>query len=252
MGGEGIARLCGDGVTASLLEPLAREAVAILWQPADGSALELLGKGAGVDGAPLAVVLAGVDEERLTAALKPPVVACMEAVGQTIHRAPHMFRPGTLSLSLSTAAAYRLEPARLFCEALDERIGLQPEVLQKAELALHEAMVNAIIHGNLEIGALPKETLDDFMHFCQKVENRLGRPGFGDRSVHMWAVWTDKAVDIVIEDEGPGYDAASVPVISDDDDPNRKSGRGLWLIRDLAEWAEAENEGRRMTMRFPR
>lgn len=225
--------LCGDNVPSELVASVARQTGAGL-QPQDGQ--------------PVVTLLADVTDERLANALRAPAVACVEAVAG---QAPDLsrLRLGGLYLDLSTMTAYGLEPAHQFVDALAERLEIDEERRSQMELALHEALVNAMVHGNLEIGPISKESLDDFIQFCQLIETRLADPQFGPRRVVMYAEWPGETLDVTIEDVGPGYDTT---ILEEPVELEKKCGRGLFLIRDIAQDIAVEDGGRRLVMRFAR
>ena len=237
--------VCGDHVPDDAVASVARQTGGHPWQPAGGVALKALESAA--PGEPLVVLLGEIDDERLIAALAPPVAACVEVSGGLVPDLSGMVLDG-LYLNLSTMTAYGLEPAHHFCEALATRVELSEKTRQLMELALHEALVNAMVHGNLEIGPIAKDSLEDFIQFCQLIETRLAESSFGPRRVVMHARWLGETVDVVIEDVGRGYDPDAV----DEVDLSKKSGRGLFLIRDIARDVSIEDGGRRLVMRFER
>lgn len=229
-------KLCGDGVPAALLAEIS-----------DSTGCPVVDCGAAED-ARLAIIVGEVDEERLNRALRPPVTACIEADGQ-LKPVFAAIPPQGLFLSLTTATAYGIEVARALCDAIQARVPMDEKLRQVMELALHEALVNAMVHGNLEIGSLSKDSLDDFIQFCQTIEIRLGDAVFGHRRVTTVVSWNDETIDIDIADEGPGYDLA---ILDKPIDLNKKSGRGLFLIRDICRSVDILDQGRRLIMRFAR
>lgn len=154
-----------------------------------------------------------------------------------------------LYLTLTTRTAYHTEPARQFCAALAERLSLDDERRQDMELALHEAVVNGLLHGNLEISSAGRDTLDGLNLFCDTVAERLKDPQLANRPLEIFAVWDQHSIHLSVLDGGPGYDPDSLP---SPDDPNRKSGRGLFMIRQIANAITISEHGRCMTMRFDR
>ncbi len=88
-------------------------------------------------------------------------------------------------------------------------------------LALEEALVNAIKHGN---GADPK------------------------KKVHVEAHITPKRAEILIEDEGPGFKRSRIPDPTNHHNLSRPSGRGILLIEAYMTSAKWERGGRRLRM----
>ena len=98
--------------------------------------------------------------------------------------------------SVDTAEALALE--------LAQASGFQEEDLHKIGMAVREAMVNAVVHGN-------RYNLKKKVHFSVSVES--GR------------------FSVVIVDEGEGFEAAELPDPLSEENLLRQSGRGLLLIK---------------------
>lgn len=113
-------------------------------------------------------------------------------------------------------------------------------------VALEEALLNALYHGNLEIsreqmrsdtagnGSLP--SLADL---------RRNQPPYRDRKIHLAADITTNRARFVIRDEGPGFNLAEIPDPDNPENVERANGRGLLLIQtfmDDVQFNEAGNE----------
>jgi len=88
-------------------------------------------------------------------------------------------------------------------------------------LALEEALVNAIKHGN---------GMD---------------PG---KQVHVDCSFTDDRVTIVIEDEGTGFDVTEVPDPTTDENLDKPGGRGIMLMRSFMNHIEYNDAGNRLVL----
>ncbi len=178
--------------------------------------------------------------------------ACVEnAFGQLL-KGPHLqeaLQGCGLYMGMSTASAYYTEPARLFAKALDARLSLGDDLRDGIELALHEAVVNGLLHGNLDISSDGRDTLDGFSRYCDTISYRLAQGDLAGRLIEIFALWGKDHVDVAVVDSGKGYD---LDALSISPDPSRKSGRGLTLIRQLAQSVTITDQGRHMTMRFAR
>jgi serine/threonine-protein kinase RsbW len=102
-----------------------------------------------------------------------------------------------------------------------DRCGYSEEASFAIRIALEEAMVNAIKHGN---------RLDPAKKV--KVESRV----------------TPKRAEIIIEDEGPGFDRSSIPDPTHDDNLHKPSGRGILLIETYMDAAQWSHGGRKLRM----
>ncbi|MCC7499303.1 MAG: ATP-binding protein [Bryobacterales bacterium] len=82
--------------------------------------------------------------------------------------------------------------------------GLSEDDVQRIGMAVREAMVNAVVHGN------------GYSH---------------DRTVHFFLSQTPAALRVVIRDEGEGFDFDSIPDPTADENLLQQSGRGFLLMR---------------------
>lgn len=102
-----------------------------------------------------------------------------------------------------------------------ERHGYSDESTFALRIALEEAMVNAIRHGN---GLDPA------------------------KKVHVQSRVTPRRAEITIEDEGPGFDRSHIPDPTHDDNLHKPSGRGILLIETYMDAAQWSRGGRRLRM----
>ncbi|WP_185961500.1 ATP-binding protein [Telmatospirillum sp. J64-1] len=153
-----------------------------------------------------------------------------------------------LSLSVNSPTAYESDLARQLCQAVATRITLDDGKRMVMETALHEAIANAVQHGNLEVGSLLRQNFEDYFAYCAQLESRLADPRYANRRVHVQAGWSDSHVTFRVRDEGPGFNPKAVPPHR----PDRKSGRGLTLILEIADRVEFSENGRCITMVFRR
>lgn len=151
-----------------------------------------------------------------------------------------------LGFSLSTATAYQNDSAALVSEALLERGVLSPMRKSDVELALHEAISNAVVHGNLSVQSNMQGELAKFAQFAQELQNRMNSPDALKR-VDIACTWDHEFLDVVIIDKGRGYDMSMLPK---DIDPFAPAGRGLAIIRSLALSMTVSQGGRISTLRF--
>ncbi len=115
------------------------------------------------------------------------------------------------------------------------------------ELALEEAITNAIIHGNLEISSKLKE--EDFDLFEQAVSERMTAPPFGGRKVKISYGYNRQSAIFRIEDEGPGFDWRHFlgKEVAPDMLPH---GRGIIIIRTFASSVAYNESGNAITLTF--
>jgi anti-sigma regulatory factor (Ser/Thr protein kinase) len=153
--------------------------------------------------------------------------------------------PG-LRVIVRTETAFRLPLAAILLGVVAERVPIPDEHGPAIELALHEAVANAVMHGNLEIAKGSRSNLDDYGHFCLELERCLLDPVARARRVIVTAWWTSKRLYFAVSDEGQGF--AFREQSSVDDAPH---GRGLRLMRDLAQTVHWNQRQRRVILTFP-
>ncbi len=115
------------------------------------------------------------------------------------------------------------------------------------ELALEEAITNAIIHGNLEVSSKLKE--EDYDLFEQAVSERMAAPPFGGRKVKISYDYDRQNAMFRIEDEGPGFDWGHFlkKEVGTDMLPH---GRGIIIIRTFASTVSYNEAGNAITLTF--
>ncbi|MEZ5955573.1 MAG: response regulator [Hyphomonas sp.] len=113
--------------------------------------------------------------------------------------------------------------------------------------ALHEAVINAMEHGNLQVSSELRES-DDFEAYRRLVDERRQMTPYRDRRVHVSARFTPQQATFVVRDEGPGFDTSSIPDPRDPANLERCSGRGLYLIRTFMDQVSFGKNGTEITM----
>jgi CheY-like chemotaxis protein len=114
-------------------------------------------------------------------------------------------------------------------------------------IALNEALLNAIQHGNLELSSdLRQEHGEAFWDLGKE---RRRQPPYRDRRVHVRATLSRSEAIYVVEDEGPGFDRDTVTDPTDPANLERIGGRGLMLIRTFMDEVEYNQKGNRVTLR---
>ncbi len=114
-------------------------------------------------------------------------------------------------------------------------------------VALREALVNAIYHGNLELSSELRE-IDGGKPYHDLAAQRLGEAPYRDRRVRVTALQRPREVRYHIADEGPGFDPAALPNPTDVSQLERVSGRGLLLIRTFMDEVEHSARGNEITL----
>ncbi len=99
----------------------------------------------------------------------------------------------------------------------------------RAGIALEEALLNALYHGNLEVSSELKQEDDKVFHQLA-AERRFSMP-YSERRTKIVARLTPDSAEFVIADQGNGFDISKLPDPNDPEILLRPCGRGLMLMR---------------------
>ncbi len=152
----------------------------------------------------------------------------------------------------------RLESARALLPHLTEGLVdlgiIESQDLLNLDVALEEALANAIIHGSLDLTEEAQALRSDREAFERAYWSRLADPKYSSRTVSVCVRVTRDEVSFTVEDKGPGFDPSALPPQEKLTTLQGVQGRGLMLIRLFMDEVVHENGGRRirMTKRAPR
>lgn len=111
-------------------------------------------------------------------------------------------------------------------------------------MALHEAVVNAIEHGNLELPSKLKEKPD----YMEIFERRIVEDPYATRQILVAAEITPTHFSCKITDEGPGFDWRSLPDPRDPENLFKPHGRGIILMGNYFDRLTFNEQGNSITM----
>ena len=179
--------------------------------------------------------------------LKPPTCLCVESGIAVPEDLKVTGDAASLVLCVSTATAVNGNVALLFADALEQRLSICEDLALRLKTAVHEATVNAAIHGNLGLTSDMRDSLDGGALLLQRISQLLAQESLSSRRVTLLACWTDVSIRITVRDEGRGFSPASLP-----DRRERGFGRGLSIINLFASAVHIDNGGRDIVMEFRR
>jgi len=116
-----------------------------------------------------------------------------------------------------------LTQIELFLDEASKKLSIGEELYGKVFLAVLEAANNAVVHGNKE-----DET----------------------KKVHVEIAKTEKKLIITVSDEGDGFDYDNIPDPTLPENIEKPDGRGVFVIRNLADELIFEDNGAKMQMVF--
>ncbi len=130
---------------------------------------------------------------------------------------------------------------------LNELADYDPGQHMQIAMAMDEAIVNAMIHGNLEIDSELRR-MEDGQPYLDKISERMNESPYGDRRVYFSLVADRKGAVFTIRDEGPGFCLDDVPDPTDPSNLDKEGGRGLLLINTFMDEVRHNEKGNEITM----
>jgi CheY-like chemotaxis protein/anti-sigma regulatory factor (Ser/Thr protein kinase) len=117
-------------------------------------------------------------------------------------------------------------------------------------IALEEALVNAVYHGNLELTS--QQVRESRERATQGAANvlaeRLSQDRYNRRRIFVELSFSQPEARFTIRDEGPGFDPTSVPDPTDPGNLEKECGRGLLLMRSFMDEVQFNAPGNQVTM----
>ncbi len=119
----------------------------------------------------------------------------------------------------------------------------------RLQIALQEALVNSLDHGNLELKSEWKEDFDEkgIDKYSRERQKRLKDPLYANRSISVRIETSDSEVRIAIQDQGKGFRFNTPQLASAAEEP-KMHGRGTALILGCMDSAAYSENGTRLTM----
>lgn len=113
-------------------------------------------------------------------------------------------------------------------------------------VALEEAILNAMYHGNLEVNSQLRQ--DDEGSFHRLIDERRNSAPFSQRRLRITSRMTPERSEFTVADEGPGFDPTTLPDPTDPANLERVGGRGLLLIRTFMDEVKFNAAGNCITL----
>jgi CheY-like chemotaxis protein/anti-sigma regulatory factor (Ser/Thr protein kinase) len=140
-----------------------------------------------------------------------------------------------------------LAPLVVYLQEIASQIGVCDATdCTRIGVAIEEALVNALHHGNLEVDSDPRCGHDEV--YYRLIAQRCRQSPYAGRRIFAEADLTRDCAVFTVRDEGPGFDRTSVPDPLDADGLDRASGRGLLLMRTFMDEVTFNDAGNAVTM----
>ncbi len=151
------------------------------------------------------------------------------------------------ALNLATITAFNGSLAQIAGTALEDRFWLPLERRMTIRTCLHEAIANAVIHGNLDVGN-PSDTPEGFDEYYLHITALVKHEPYCLRRVGIYAWYNRSQIKLSVTDQGFGFTDTSV--LTRAPNPTARYGRGLHIIGALADHVVIEKDKRTLTMMF--
>jgi len=115
------------------------------------------------------------------------------------------------------------------------------------ELALEEAIANAMVHGNLEVSSKLKE--EDYDKFDAQIAERAKTLPYSDRTVKVSYNYSNEKAVFTVTDEGSGFDWKKAKNRKKDEE-YLTYGRGITIMQAFASSIEYNEKGNEATLTF--
>jgi Histidine kinase-like ATPase domain/PilZ domain len=128
----------------------------------------------------------------------------------------------------------------------------QPTRAGKLVVALHEALSNSLLHGNLELSSELKEQGPN--HFAETLARRANDPLLAGRLVDIVGHFDGDVCQWTFTDQGNGFDVDAVLTrcLNSDATELLSSGRGILMMKSFLDDVRYELGGRRVVMSLRR
>ncbi len=116
----------------------------------------------------------------------------------------------------------------------------------RLSLALEEALLNALVHGNFELTS--EFAKAGFNPRADCFARRGTEPPFKDRKIFVQIELSSSQARFVVKDEGPGFSVAALPALNDLSALEQGGGRGFRLMRSFMDQVVHNESGNEVTL----
>lgn len=186
-------------------------------------------------------------EDQLAACLKLPCSGLIEAAGLSDQGVADLVSRAAGSAFYASFTSHAVNGHHLAGDvvaAITTSHPLSDDTRGAVELALHEAICNAMLHGNLHMKGFEGLSLQALENFGASFRQRLADPDMANRRIEIICSFDGPNLLVDVGDEGRGLD----PSLRNE---SAACGRGFTLIAACCESYELLDNGRHIRMRFP-
>ncbi|MBF0349845.1 MAG: response regulator [SAR324 cluster bacterium] len=128
---------------------------------------------------------------------------------------------------------------------------ISEQITFRVHFGMEETLINAIAHGNLEMGSAEFKKDGQFLLWQQEIQRRRHISPYNERQIKVHVhIQRAQDVKISVQDEGTGFDHESVLSKITSDDIYQAYGRGLIMLKGMADRLEYNRKGNCVYMTF--
>ena len=167
-------------------------------------------------------------------------IRSVQTIGRFATRSSITLRIGNDETLVAKVIA-RLELTLIELGTFDEGCRMQ------VAMALDEALLNAIVHGNLEVPSSLREE-GDGSGYAELIDRRRSQSPYADRRVTVSLDATTDSATFVIGDQGPGFNPSELGDATDAEHIEGIGGRGMLMINAFMDQVHHNDRGNELTM----
>lgn len=199
--------------------------------------------------APTRSIWDGEAEATLALALKPPTLMCVErSLGDC------MFHGGSdehaLGLAITTKAVFRHPVARVFADEICARVHASETLGMRIVTVLHEAVMNAALHGNLGLNSSLRNNFEGMAELDATIAQLLDDESVAGEMISIQSEWSKRMIYLLVRDSGAGFVRTTLPSPPEANAEVRGSGRGIAIVEAMSNSVEFLDAGRAIRIGF--
>lgn len=194
--------------------------------------------------------------DQCTTAIKPPAIGLIESgdgLADVCQRIGLFCQYDLIGFSITSLTASQYNFSSLLCASAQSHFQIPDKAMAPITLAVQEATINALAHGNLGLRSAFHETEDKLNHYYELMRARAQIETIKNQRLDLFSWATGESVFMAVKDHGDGYKPFPSSLSAKPQPPlieRRKSGRGLDIMRQFSQdfWLSAK--GTSVVMRF--
>ena len=132
------------------------------------------------------------DLQRISALTPAAIVdanALDDSIREFLKKMDNIKSKNKLGFLLTCPVIYACNIAQNITHTLQQFVALPAEQQESIHFALHESIVNGLIHGNLQLNSSMRQSARDFIEYARLLHDRLNDPSYAQKSISIIAIW---------------------------------------------------------------